>query len=635
MTDDTHRRWPAGAEVVPGGVHFRVWAPEHRSIGVVLKDGPTVPLAREGNGYFSGLAPQARAGSLYKLRIDGGEAFPDPVSRFQPEGVHNDSQVVDAKAFQWTDTNWPGLALNGQVLYELHIGTFTPEGTYAAALGKVPFLRDVGITAIELMPVSEFPGRFGWGYDGVHPFAPTRLYGTPDDLRRFIDGAHNLGMGVVLDVVYNHLGPDGNYFGHFAKSYFSERHKTDWGAAINYDAELCKGARDMVISNAEYWISEFHFDGLRLDATQDIYDDSSDHIIAALARAARKSAGDRKLLLIAENEPQHVKLVRSPERGGYGLDMLWNDDFHHSAMVAMSGHNEAYYADYMGAPQEFISAFKYGYLYQGQWYRWQKKRRGTPGFGVPPAAFVTFTQNHDQIANSARGLRCLELTDRGTFKTVTALTLLGPGTPMLFQGQEFAASSPFYYFADHTPELNKLVHQGRIEFMSQFGTTATPEMKGCVEDPGDPKTFERSKLEWGDVKRNEWVVKLHRDLLRLRREDPALSAQRPNGVDGAVLGDEALAVRYFAEDGMDRLLVVNFGPDWNLDPAPEPLLAPPEDCAWEVLWSSEDPKYGGCGTTPIETTENWWIPGRAAVLLKPGPRSEHLPDGRVTERKKD
>jgi maltooligosyltrehalose trehalohydrolase len=623
---------PAGAEVVNGGVHFRVWSPEHQQIDVILEDGGrSLPLERESTGYFSGFHAGVAAGALYRYRINGPDTYPDPVSRFQPEGPHKPSQVIDPDQFSWTDSGWRGVALTGQVIYEIHVGTFTPEGTWEAAAAKLQFLRDTGISVIEVMPVSEFPGQFGWGYDGVHPFAPTRLYGTPDDFRKFVDRAHALGIGVILDVVYNHFGPDGNYFGQFSNHYFTNRHKTDWGAAINFDSADCGPVRDLVVANAEYWIREFHLDGLRLDATQNIYDDSKDHILAALARAARKAAGSRQIIIVAENEPQEVKLIRSPEEGGYGLDMLWNDDYHHSAMIALTGHNEAYYSDYRGSPQEFISAMKYGYLYQGQWYRWQGKRRGTSSFGVPPASFVTFMQNHDQIANSARGQRCRELSDPGTFKAITALTLLGPGTPMLFQGQEFATDAPFYYFADHTPELSQLVREGRMEFMSQFVTMATPEMSGCLPDPGDRSTFESSKVDWSELEKHRPVYQLHRDLLRLRKEDPVLRAQKPGGVDGAVLSTSAFVLRYFGGKAGDRLLVVNLGMDLNFDPAPEPLLAPMDERGWDVLWSSELPSYGGCGTPPIETEQNWWIPGRSAILLKPGRRPEKLPDRPMTQ----
>ena len=387
------------------------------------------------------------------------------------------------------------MPLRGQVIYELHVGTFTKEGTWRAAGRELPALADLGVTVIELMPVADFAGQFGWGYDGVNLFAPTRLYGTPDDFYKFVDQAHSLGIGVILDVVYNHVGPVGNYLKEFSEDYFTKRYKNEWGEAINFDGDNAGPVREFFLANAQYWIEEFHIDGFRLDATQQIFDASKEHILLEIARRVRRAAGGRATLLVAENEPQHVKLVRSPEEGGYGLDALWNDDFHHSAMVVLSGHNEAYYTDYKGAPQEFLSAAKWGYLYQGQRYKWQKKRRGTPAFGIEPAAFVTFIQNHDQIANSARGLRVHRLASFGRYKAMTALMLLGPGTPMLFQGQEFATSSPFYYFADNEQDLARLVAAGRAKFLSQFRTAATPAVQEALADPADRATFDRSKID--------------------------------------------------------------------------------------------------------------------------------------------
>jgi maltooligosyltrehalose trehalohydrolase len=629
--EQTQRRLPVGAEVQPGGGgHFRVWAPRRQRVEAVLERGPgpgregeavTVPLTAEGNGYFSGLTPLARAGMLYRFRLDSdADLYPDPVSRFQPQGPHGPSQIVDPGRFRWTDRDWPGVSQPGRVIYEMHVGTFTREGTFAAAERELPELAEAGVTVLEVMPVADFPGRFGWGYDGVDLFAPTHLYGEPDAFRRFVDRAHALGLGVILDVVYNHLGPDGNYLPAFAPDYFSTRHVTDWGKAINFDGEDSGPVREFYVANAGYWVDEYHLDGLRLDATQSIFDDSPEHILAAVARRVREAGGGRTTLLVAENEPQHVKLVRPPEQGGYGLDALWNDDFHHSALMALTGRTEAYYADYRGSPQEFISAVKYGYLYQGQRYSWQRRRRGTPTFGLPPAAFVTFIQNHDQVANSGRGQRCHQLTSPGRFRAMTALSLLGPGTPMLFQGQEFAASSPFFYFADHGPELAKKVRQGRAIFLEQFRSLCAPDIQKCFADPGSPETFERCKLDFAERQRHAEAYALHKDLLRLRRDDPVFRAQRPLGVDGAVLGPEAFALRFFGDGGDDRLLLVNLGTDLHLNPAPEPLLAPPEGKAWEVLWASEDPRYGGLGVAPLETEENWRIPGHAAVVVRPGRR---------------
>jgi maltooligosyltrehalose trehalohydrolase len=562
--------------------------------------------------------PVARAGTLYRFRLDKGtESYPDVASRFQPDGPHGPSQVIDPGAFQWHDQHWRGVPLEGQVMYEMHVGTFTPAGTWEAAMGKLPALAELGVTVLELMPIADFSGRFGWGYDGVNLFAPTRLYGTPDDCRRFIDQAHALGLGVILDVVYNHLGPDGNFLAQFSPEYFSDRYTTDWGEAINYEDEHAGPVREFFLANAGYWIEEFHFDGLRLDATQNIYDASADHILAAVARRVRHTARGRTTLLVAENEPQHTQLVRPPECGGYGLDALWNDDFHHSAMVALSGRREAYYTDYLGTPQEFISALKWGYLYQGQRYMWQHKRRGTPSLDLPPAVFVTFLQNHDQIANSGRGLRAHLLTSPGRYKALTALLLLGPGTPMLFQGQEFAASSPFFFFADFTGELARLTRQGRVAFLSQFPSLAQPEMHVRLSDPTDPETFACSKLDWSERQHHADMYALHRDLLQLRRTDPVFRSQRRGGMDGAVLEAEAFVLRFFGVHGDDRLLVVNLGPALHLNPAPEPLLAPPESMAWAILWSTEDPRYGGCGTAPLEDEANWHLPGHAAVVLRP------------------
>jgi maltooligosyltrehalose trehalohydrolase len=559
----------------------------------------------------------AGAGARYLYRLDSGDQCPDPASRYQPEGPHGPSEVVDPAAFRWTDAHWRGISIKGQVIYEMHLGTFTPEGSWRGAREKLPYLAATGVTVLEIMPVNEFPGRFNWGYDGVQLYAPAHQYGTPDDAREFIDTAHSLGIAVILDVVYNHIGPDGNYLAGFSAGYFTDKYTTDWGAALNFDGEDGKPVRDFFIDNAAYWIAEFHFDGLRLDATQNIYDASEPHILADIAKAARNAARPREVILVAENEPQDARLVHPPGQDGYGLDALWNDDYHHSAMVAMTGHSEAYYSDHRGAPQEFISAAKYGFLYQGQWYGWQGKLRGSPARHLPPAVFVNFIQNHDQIANSALGLRCDRLTDHGTFKAMTALTLLGPATPMLFQGQEFCASAPFLFFADHAAELASQVAEGRAGFLRQFPSVAAPEMTRCLPDPADPGTFERCRLDWSDLDAHASMYALHCDLLKLRKRDAAFSAQEAGALDGAVLGPAAFVLRFFNEAG-DRLLVVNLGMDLTLAPAPEPLLAPPSSAGWKTLWSSEDPAYGGCGTPILDGDHHWRIPGRSAIVLEPG-----------------
>jgi maltooligosyltrehalose trehalohydrolase len=610
------RRFPVGAELMPGGgVHFRVWAPKGKSVEVVLEGDAAQALKAQEHGYFAAPVPQARAGSLYRFRLDGNSLLlPDPASRFQPKGPHGPSQVIDPLAFSWSDRHWPGCNLEGGALYEMHIGTFTPEGTWQAAQGRLPALADLGVTVLEIMPVADFPGRFGWGYDGVDLFAPTQIYGQPDDFRRFVDAAHAAGLAVVLDVVYNHFGPDGNYLREFSADYFTDRYDNEWGDAINFDGDHSAAVREFFVSNAAYWIEEYHLDGLRLDATQQIFDDSPEHILAAVTQAVHKAARGKTTFVVGENETQDARLAR-PLGQGCGLDALWNDDFHHSARVALTGRLPAYYSDYRGTPQEFLSQLKHGFLYQGQRYSWQKKPRGTPALDLPASAFVVFLENHDQVANSAYGLRLHQLTSPGRLRALTALTLLGPNTPMLFQGQEFNATAPFLYFADHKPDLAKLVAQGRRQFLSQFPSLALEEMQRLLADPADPATFQRCKLDWSERDKHATAYRLHRDLLRLRREDPVFRKRGPGGIDGAVLGPEALLVRFFDKDHGDRLVLMNLGSDLHLVPAPEPLLAPPPDARWAVLWSSEHPSYGGTGMPELDNADSWKIPGEATVVL--------------------
>jgi maltooligosyltrehalose trehalohydrolase len=555
----------------------------------------------------------------YRFRLDRAEAaLPDPASRFQPAGPHGPSEIVDPAAFTWTDHTWRGVSREQLIVYEMHIGTFTPEGSWVAASRELPALAELGITCLEIMPVAEFPGQFGWGYDGVDLFAPTRLYGRPDDFRHFVDRAHALGIAVILDVVYNHIGPDGNYLKSFSATYFTDRYENEWGEAINFDGPDAGPTREFFIANAGYWIDEYHLDGLRLDATQAIFDRSDDHIIAAICRRVRSVGRGRITFVVAENEPQHAKLARPAERGGYGLDALWNDDFHHSAMVALTGRHEAYYSDYRGRPAEFVAAAKYGFLFQGQRYQWQQKARGTPALDLPAESFVVFLQNHDQVANAGTGERCHALTSPGRLRAITAYFLLMPGIPMLFQGQEFAASSPFLYFADHDIDLSCDVREGRRTFLAQFPSLATSEMQAKLADPGDIDTFRRSVLDLSERQQHASIYALHRDLLELRRTDPVLG-QRPCRVDGAALTDEAWMLRFFSPDGADRLLIVNLGRDLLLAPAPEPLLAPVEDQAWQLLWSSEAPLYGGSGGPTTDVNGDWLITGQCAVVLGPRP----------------
>jgi maltooligosyltrehalose trehalohydrolase len=632
-TKETVRRLTVGAELLPeGGADVRVWAPACARVDLVRADtNAAFGMEREPDGYFHVLDPDARAGGRYWFRLDGpsttraeGDRLrPDPASRYQPDGPHKPSAYVDPHAFQWTDGDWRGVGRSGHVMYELHVGTFTREGTWRAAARELEALADIGITVIEMMPIAEFPGRFGWGYDGVGLYAPVHAYGTPDDLRGFVDRAHALGVAVILDVVYNHLGPDGNYLHEFSPEYFTNKYKNDWGRAINFEGP--KPARQYFVENAGYWVDEFHFDGLRLDATQDVKDSSPRHVIAEIVESARAAAGSRSLFIVAENEAQETRIVRSPadtdsrggadSGGGWGADALWNDDAHHTAVVALTGRREAYYRDYQGSPQELVSCARFGYLYQGQWYEWQQKPRGTPALDLVPENFVAYLENHDQIANSPYGHRLWRLGSPGCYRALTAWLMLGPATPLLFQGQEYGSSKPFLYFADHGRDLSEAVRRGRAEFLSQFPSITDARVAGSLPDPGDPCTFDACKLDFTERRRHQELYALHRDLLALRRRDAVLSTAGRRRPEGAVLGPGAFLLRYIDREYGDRLLVVNLGGDLDFTPAREPLIAPPFCGPWRLEWSSESPDYGGQGTRPSHFDESPVIPGACALLF--------------------
>ena len=613
MVVTAQRRLPCGVEVVGDVVHARVWAPTCSDVDVVIDgSGDLHRLAAESGGYFAGVMKGAGVGTRYRFLLDGERLRPDPCSRFQPQGPHGPSEIVDPSSFRWTDAAWRGVGREGNVLYEMHIGTFTPGGTWSAAAEQLPELVSLGITVIEMMPVADFPGRFGWGYDGVNLYAPTRLYGTPDDLRAFVDQAHAHRIAVILDVVYNHLGPDGNYLAEFSPDYFTDKYKNDWGRAINFEGPAA--GREFFVANASYWIDEFHFDGLRLDATQNVQDESPEHVLAEMTRRVRAAAPGRRTYVIGENEPQDSRLVRPVSAGGFGMDALWNDDFHHTSVVALIGKRQAYYHDYKGSPQELISCAKYGFLYQGQYYAWQKKGRGTPGLDLPPASFVTFLENHDQVANSAFGQRLHRSAAPGRFRAMTAFLLLGPGTPLLFQGQEYNSSSPFLYFADHKAELRGPITSGRREFLAQFSSLRDPDVQEALPSPVAAETFNRSTLDPAERHRHEAALALHTDLIALRRRDPVIgrAAER---IDGAVLASEGLVLRYFGGAAGDRLLIVNLGCDLELTPAPEPLLAAPRTGRWRLAFSTEAIRYGGEGTPPVDLARDLRLPGECALLF--------------------
>lgn len=602
------RTRPVGAELLTDGergTHFRVWAPTHERVTLVVEPKREIAMHREGDGYHAVFASGVGAGARYRFRLGADPSLhADPASRFQPEGPFGPSEVVDPRAFAWTDRAWRGLAPKRHVLYEMHVGTFTAEGTWAGAMARLPFLSQLGITTLEVMPVGEWAGKHNWGYDGVNLWAPTRNYGTPDDFRRFVDRAHQLGLAVILDVVYNHFGPSGNSM--FAWSpLYQAKHATEWGEALSYRE---RGARDYYVANAAYWIDEFHLDGLRLDATQSIDDDHDPHILAEIARAARDAGRGRQIFLVGENEPQDNAMLSEP----IALDALWNDDFHHSARVALTGLNDGYLSDYGGTPQELVSALKRGFLYQGQIYPWQKNPRGTSTRGLACHRFVHYLENHDQCANLGFGERLTDVASASHLRAMTAVLLLGPALPLLFQGQETGSRRPWLFFVDHCEDLRDPIRRGRAEFVAQFATLASSEAQAALPDPCADETFRRCVLE--PIEDNAYV-RLHRDLLRLRREDPAFT---DGDLDGAVLSPHAFALRFF-HDGGDRLLLVNLGPTYRQRAVPEPLIAPVPEMGWRVAWSSEDPAYGGHGTPPVFTREGITLPARAAVLLVPDP----------------
>jgi len=642
MERGTTRRYPIGAELIgTNKTHFRLWAPKAQDVDLVLEESAEKdagrlfqPLEREADGYFSGTA-NVGAGAFYRFRVNKAEHFhPDPASRYQPYGPHGSSCVVDPAQFKWTDANWRGLKMKGQIVYEIHVGTFTKEGTWRAAAEQLAELARIGITVVEMMPIADFPGNFGWGYDGVDLFAPFHVYGTPDDLRAFVDRAHSLGLGVILDVVYNHFGPDGNYIRVFSDHFFTARYEqNDWGESINFDGPDSDQVREFFIANGRYWIDEFHFDGFRFDATHEVKDASDEYIIGAIGRAARETAQPRDIILVAENERQLAKLIHPREKGGDDLDAVWNDDFHHTAVVALTGKREAYYSDYLGSPQEFISAAKYGYLFQGQPYFWQEAPRGSTAFGAKPEAFVAFIENHDQVSNTAAGERLRFQSSPGRHRAMTALVLLGPWTPLLFQGEEFGASTPFVFFTDvGDGPMKEAIRKGRFAFLAQFPSFATKEVQERLPVPSDPTIFVSCKLDFSEREKNREFYDLHIDLLKLRREDSRFREQIPRGVDGAVLGPASFVLRYFSEDGKDdRLLVLNFGEHRDLNPVPEPLLAPPLGLEWEVLWSSESARYGGSGTAAVATQDSWTLPAESAIALRLVP--EEQPRKRPKRRK--
>jgi maltooligosyltrehalose trehalohydrolase len=628
----TGRRRAFGAEVDARGASFRVYAPGHKGVQVVIGEGAATrafPLEPDRDtGAWSAHLPGVRAGALYHFRLGGEkDQLADPASRFQPRGVFGPSEVVDP-TFDWSDADFPGVPARGRVVYELHVGTFTPEGTWEAARAWLPELVRLGVTVVELMPVNEFPGERGWGYDGVFWSAPFHRYGRPEDMRRFVDDAHRQGLAVILDVVYNHLGDVGNVLPRFSREYMGSA-SSEWGLGLAFDEGERRPSRGLVKENVAYWIDEFHLDGYRLDALHTISDRSRPHIIEEIVDTARATGRGKAVYVVGEDEPQDSRLARPRAAGGAGLDALWNDDLHHSAIVALTGHNEAYFVDYHGTARELAACVRHGFLFQGQRYGWQDRRRGHTTRGLPPRSFVTFLENHDQLANEELGERLWSRVSPGRLRALTGLLLLAPWTPLLFQGQEWSATARFAYFADHDPERAAMVKEGRARGLQQFARHGGADQRDRFPDPCAPETFAACRLDWTerDAPAHARAFALHRDLLELRREDPTLRREGEDGVtvDAVALTDAVLVVRYFgveAGGAGDRLLLVNLGIDHEPRSVAEPLIAPPARLGWRLAWSSEEPRYGGAGARGPRPGREIFAPGEGAVLLVPAPPEE-------------
>lgn len=593
---------PIGAQVTRQGVRFRVWSPEAAQVAVALFDNGSVTAAHdlqpdpEEAGYWLAEVRGIGAGARYALSIDGGEPRPDPASRWQPDGVHAPSAVVDPASYNWQERGWRGVNLDDLIIYEIHVGTATAAGTFEALIEKLPYFRDLGVTALEIMPIHAFPGCRNWGYDGVNLYAPADCYGGPEGFKRLVDAAHGHGLAIILDVVYNHFGPDGNYLRVFSPRYFTDRHCTPWGDALNLDGEGSEAVRSFLINNALYWAHEYRVDGLRLDATHELIDDSPQHLLQQMTGAVCATLPiERQFVLTAEDERNDPRLARSITRAGYGLDAIWADDFHHQVRIALTSEQHGYYANYTGTIPDLAKTIADGWFYQGQQTVKGQRQRGTSPRELNPPQFVYCIQNHDQIGNRPAGDRLNHTVDSAAYRAVSALLLLVPQTPLLFQGQEWAASSPFQFFTDHNPELGRLVTEGRRKEFAYFLTETGIE----VPDPQAHTTFERSKLRWEELDQPEHapVLALYRELLRLRRSHPALLRRDREALSVTPISDRAFVMRRQGAASQQTLLaIVNLGDvlSYQIDDAAT---------AWQILLDTNDSRFGGVAPAQISSAE--------------------------------
>ena len=587
-----------GASIVNGDVRFRLWAPNQERVSLLLEGDAPVPMQNTRDGWHELLSPVAKPGTKYRFLLENGLEVPDPASRFQPADVHGPSEVIDPDSYHWLDGDWRGRPWEECVIYELHLGTFTHEGTFRGALERLDYLADLGITAVEIMPVSDFPGSRNWGYDGVLLFAPDSTYGRPDELKALVDAAHARNIMVFLDVVYNHFGPDGNYLPSYSPV-FTERHKTPWGAAVNYDADGSDLVREFVIQNAIYWICEFHFDGLRLDAVHAIKDDSDTHIVDELALRVRNASQRRQIHLLLENEENEVgPLERSDGKPQY-YTAQWNDDIHHVLHVAVTGENSGYYVDYVGDTEKLGRALAEGFAFQGQPMISRGSPRGEPSIHLPPTAFVSFIQNHDQVGNRAFGDRLTSCAPAEAIRAIIAVYLLLPQIPMLFMGEEFASTQPFPFFAHFEPELAKAVREGRRAEFAKFPEFQDPHKRECIPDPASEKTFQSAKLNWKETTESshaDWLA-LYRDLLAIRQREIVPLLRNIGGNSGSfeILGEAAVRVQWKIGGGAKMELIANLKsrPLGEVKPQGRRIWPVRTDAGgmlgpWGVIWSIAD-----------------------------------------------
>ncbi|HSJ82091.1 MAG TPA: malto-oligosyltrehalose trehalohydrolase [Thiobacillus sp.] len=588
---------PFGTRITPDGVLFRLWAPGCERVGLCLAAVPHEPVLSMiacGDGWFELSVPDAGLGTRYQFEVNDGLRVPDPVSRFNPDDVHGASEVVDPAAFDWQDETWRGRPWEEAVVYELHVGTFSPEGTFAGVVERLDYLIELGVTAIELMPVADFPGARSWGYDGALLFAPDSRYGRPEDLKALVQAAHAKGLMVLLDVVYNHFGPEGNYLHVYARQFFTERHHTLWGAAINFDGVDSRPVREFFIHNALYWLTEYHFDGLRLDAVHAIIDDSAPHILTELAARVHAAIdSERRVHLVLENDANEARHLGA---GQYAAQ--WNDDIHHALHVLATGEADGYYADYADAPVRHLGrCLTEGFAYQGEVSAYRDRTaRGEPSAQLPPQAFVSFLQNHDQIGNRAFGERIGQLAPAPAVRAAAAVYLLAPAIPMLFMGEEFGATTPFLFFCDFGSELREAVSEGRRREFRKFARFADAATQAAIPDPNRPETFVASKLDWaslGDPECTDWLT-YYRELLRLRRQVIVPRLRGMAGHAGAfeTFGPACLRVSWRLGDGSTLRLLANLsGEAVNAGAPPGKMLFALETAGqgvlgpWSVRWT--------------------------------------------------